>query len=117
MCLLTPSLSFLPNRKVFDGTNYEFECDICETHVHESSKHCGSCNRCVDQFDHHCRWINNCVGRKNYTLFFRLIISVFLMSLVHNITNGFVLYHLIAASEPTVKAHEDTYNSVLTTEF
>jgi hypothetical protein len=51
----------------FDGTNYDFMCEICDTHVLSSAKHCGACNRCVSEFDHHCRWINNCVGGKNYT--------------------------------------------------
>jgi len=50
----------------FDGKDYEFECEICETHVSSTAKHCGACNRCVDDFDHHCRWLNNCVGRANY---------------------------------------------------
>lgn len=56
--------------KRFDGTCYEYLCEICDTHVLETAKHCGSCNRCVNEFDHHCRWINNCVGQKNYRVFF-----------------------------------------------
>lgn len=78
----------------FDGSKYEFMCEICDTHVQNSAKHCGACNRCVSNFDHHCRWINNCVGGKNYLQFFRLIIAAFTMTLVHNVTNGFVLYLL-----------------------
>ena len=104
-------------RGQFDGSSYEFECEICETHVHDTSKHCGSCNRCVDEFDHHCRWLNNCVGRANYKLFFRLIVLVFFMSLMHNITNGFVIYYLATASDPTVQSHEETYKTVLLMEF
>jgi len=50
----------------FNGEKYEFMCEICQTHVLNSAKHCGACNRCVNDFDHHCRWINNCVGSKNY---------------------------------------------------
>ena len=96
-------------RLVFDGSAYEFECDICETAVSSTSKHCGSCNRCVEGFDHHCRWLNNCVGKKNYLLFFRLIICVFFMCLVHNVTNGFVLYYLATASASTIESHESTY--------
>lgn len=76
----------------FDGTNYDFMCEICDTHVLSSAKHCGACNRCVSEFDHHCRWINNCVGGKNYTQFFRLIVAAFFMTLMHNITDGFVVY-------------------------
>ena len=78
----------------FDGSKYEFMCEICDTHVLNSAKHCGACNRCVNEFDHHCRWINNCVGAKNYIWFFRLICAAFAMTLLHNITNGFVIYLL-----------------------
>lgn len=102
---------------MFDGSGFEFECDICETHVRDSAKHCGACNRCVDDFDHHCRWLNNCVGRANYKLFFRLIVVVFFLTLVHNITNVFVIYNLLTAATPTVKAHESVYKSVLLVEF
>ena len=82
-----------------------------------TSKHCGSCNRCVEGFDHHCRWLNNCVGKKNYLLFFRLIICVFFMCLVHNVTNGFVLYYLATASANTIESHESTYQTILLIEF
>lgn len=102
---------------IFDGSSFEFECDICETHVRDTAKHCGSCNRCVDDFDHHCKWLNNCVGRANYKYFFRLIVLVFVMSLMHNITNGFVLYYLGTASSLTIESHEDTYKRVLLVEF
>ena len=85
--------------------------------MHESAKHCGSCNRCVEGFDHHCRWLNNCVGKANYKLFFRLIIMVFLITLLHNLTNIFVLYYLATESIPTTDAHEDTYKVVLLVEF
>ena len=88
--------------EVFDGSNYEYECDICETHVSETAKHCGACNRCVNDFDHHCRWLNNCVGAANYKLFFRLIIVVFFITLLHNLTNIAVIYNLNAETEPTV---------------
>ena len=36
---------------------------------------------------------------------------------MHNITNGFVIYHLATASSPTVQSHEDTYTTVLLVEF
>ena len=39
------------------------------------------------------------------------------MSLMHNITNGFVIYHLASASTPTVQSHEETYKTVLLVEF
>lgn len=31
-------------------------CYVCETDVHESSKHCRYCDKCVTRFDHHCKW-------------------------------------------------------------
>jgi hypothetical protein len=67
-------------------------CEVCDTHVLTTAKHCGACNRCVNDFDHHCRWINNCVGSKNYKEFFRLIVAAFLMSVMHNCTNGYVIF-------------------------
>ncbi|KGN51614.1 protein S-acyltransferase 18 [Cucumis sativus] len=54
-------------------------CSLCDFEVQRHSKHCRTCNRCVEGFDHHCRWLNNCVGKKNYTTFFLLMISVLLM--------------------------------------
>jgi hypothetical protein len=48
-------------------------CQICETHVHSRTKHCGECNRCVAVFDHHCKWLNNCIGTLNYNYFLALI--------------------------------------------
>ena len=105
------------HRNVFDGSKYEYECDICRTHVSDTAKHCGACNRCVDGFDHHCRWLNNCVGKANYQLFFRLIVMVFLLTLMHNLTNIFVIYNLATASDPTVKSHEDTFKATLLIEF
>ncbi|KAK9665834.1 hypothetical protein RND81_14G139700 [Saponaria officinalis] len=54
-------------------------CSLCSFKVHKHSKHCRTCNRCIEGFDHHCRWLNNCVGKKNYTTFILLMISVLLM--------------------------------------
>jgi palmitoyltransferase ZDHHC1/11 len=59
--------------------------------VRDDAKHCGSCNRCVNNFDHHCRWLNNCVGQTNYQSFFRLICSVFVLTLLHNAVDIAVL--------------------------
>ncbi|OMJ66438.1 hypothetical protein SteCoe_36706 [Stentor coeruleus] len=52
-------------------------CNYCDSPVSGiSTKHCLRCNRCTIQFDHHCKFVNNCVGKNNYTLFFKLIVSV-----------------------------------------
>tara|TARA_B110000285_G_scaffold203204_1_gene239117 strand:- start:2020 stop:2544 length:525 start_codon:yes stop_codon:yes gene_type:complete len=79
---------------VFDSSSYEYHCSICSSHVLSGSKHCGQCNRCTSGFDHHCRYLNNCIGEKNYDQFFKLIVWVFWMCLMHNITNGFVIYDM-----------------------
>lgn len=52
---------------------FEFICQLCKTHVHNRTKHCGECNRCVAVFDHHCKWLNNCIGELNYKWFMALI--------------------------------------------
>ncbi|OMJ79825.1 hypothetical protein SteCoe_20076 [Stentor coeruleus] len=52
-------------------------CNYCNSPVSGiSTKHCLRCNRCTIKFDHHCKFVNNCVGKVNYTLFFKLIISI-----------------------------------------
>lgn len=68
---------FFENSEVFDGSQFEFYCSNCDSHVADKSKHCKRCNRCVSNFDHHCKWVNNCIGGKNYKIFLGLIISVF----------------------------------------
>lgn len=65
------------NSEVFDGSQFEFYCSNCDSHVANKSKHCKRCDRCVSNFDHHCKWVNNCIGGKNYKIFLGLIISVF----------------------------------------
>lgn len=92
-------------------------CEVCETHVLDSAKHCGACNRCVHGFDHHCRWLNNCVGAANYRLFFRLICSVFLMALLHNVTNGFSLYFMLTRDVLVGHQHETIFTVTLHVEF
>ncbi|WOL01697.1 putative protein S-acyltransferase 22 [Canna indica] len=59
-----------------------FYCSLCEVEVLKYSKHCRVCDKCVDGFDHHCRWINNCIGRKNYKMFFILMVSALLLLIV-----------------------------------
>ena len=50
-------------------------------------------------FDHHCRYLNNCIGEQNYDYFFKLIIWVFWLCLMHNVTNAFVIYDIAKAEE------------------
>ena len=96
---------------------FDYECDVCQSCVQDSSKHCGACNRCTHGFDHHCRWLNNCVGSANYQYFFRLIVTVFLSSLLHNLANFAVLFHLYREHEPLVQAHEKFFKTALILEF
>ena len=70
-------------REFFDVAKYEYECDVCETSVKESSKHCGRCNRCTEKFDHHCDWLNNCIGKANYLTFFYCCIVTLAMCTMH----------------------------------
>ncbi|KAJ8423753.1 hypothetical protein Cgig2_012608 [Carnegiea gigantea] len=60
-------------------------CSLCDSHVQKHSKHCRTCNRCVEGFDHHCRWLNNCVGKRNYTTFILLMLSVLLMLVIEGV--------------------------------
>ncbi|KAG1347870.1 S-acyltransferase [Cocos nucifera] len=56
-----------------------FYCTLCEVEVFRRSKHCRVCDKCVDDFDHHCRWLNNCIGRRNYRMFFILMLSALVL--------------------------------------
>ncbi|XP_065864115.1 protein S-acyltransferase 18 [Euphorbia lathyris] len=76
--LLLKDDSVAPNPKD-DEISY---CSLCDFEVKKHSKHCRTCNRCVEGFDHHCRWLNNCVGKRNYTAFILLMISVLLMLII-----------------------------------
>ncbi|KAJ7185289.1 DHHC palmitoyltransferase-domain-containing protein [Mycena filopes] len=51
-------------------------CTTCETYRPPRASHCRMCDNCVDGLDHHCRWVNNCVGRRNYTTFVILLVSL-----------------------------------------
>lgn len=55
-------------------------CTMCNSSVHQRSKHCRSCNKCIHVFDHHCMWLNNCVGEYNYRFFAGSIGSVAVMT-------------------------------------
>lgn len=66
----------LPSTAVVPGHLY---CNMCQRHVHETSKHCASCLKCVENFDHHCIWLNSCVGARTYKYFFGLLSSAAVM--------------------------------------
>ncbi|KAI4384907.1 hypothetical protein MLD38_002992 [Melastoma candidum] len=76
--LITKDDVILPDLNEVDVTF----CSLCNFEVKKHSKHCRTCNRCVEGFDHHCRWLNNCIGKKNYTTFILLMVSVLLMLVI-----------------------------------
>jgi len=51
-------------------------CHQCCALVSQKSYHCNTCKRCVDEFDHHCVFLNNCIGKRNYSTFFRLLLTM-----------------------------------------
>jgi hypothetical protein len=55
-------------------------CYLCESSVHDSSKHCRYCDKCVTRFDHHCKWLNTCVGCKNYRYFLWIVAATTVMT-------------------------------------
>lgn len=61
----------------FDVCEYEFFCEVCDTHVLKNTKHCQRCNRCSAEFDHHCVWVANDIGLSNYIDFIRMLTGVF----------------------------------------
>lgn len=101
----------------FDASQMEFYCQVCESHVLAGTKHCGACNRCSSGFDHHCRYLNNCIGKRNYAEFFRLILWVFQMCLLHASVNGFVMLDLVNDTKEVVEAHMKVYQADLTKPF
>ncbi|CDW91758.1 probable palmitoyltransferase zdhhc1 [Stylonychia lemnae] len=102
----------------FDSSPYDLYCEVCESPVQNSAKHCGQCNRCVSGFDHHCRWLNNCIGEGNYVYFFRVICSFFAMTVLHNATDAAVLFYLDSDDSYLLKNQNfKFYKHPMTTEF
>eukprot|EP00250_Pteridium_aquilinum_P013672 c21496_g1_i4 orf=645-2138(-) len=81
-------------------------CKLCNVEISMTSKHCRVCDKCVDGFDHHCRWLNNCIGKRNYRIFFMLMVAALflfilqwsfgLWILVHRLLNGRLFERIIA---------------------
>ncbi|ELP86944.1 palmitoyltransferase ZDHHC18, putative [Entamoeba invadens IP1] len=51
-----------------------YYCKSCYFDKPPKTIHCRQCNNCVDQFDHHCPFLKNCVGRRNYRVFYTMLI-------------------------------------------
>lgn len=74
-------------------------CTVCKASVLMSSKHCSICDKCISGFDHHCKALNNCIGSKNYSSFFKLIISLEGLLLIQFSSGIYILfYHTITTN-------------------
>ena len=57
-------------------------CFACEHVKPLQTHHCRKCGACIEQLDHHCYVIGRCIGRGNIEDFVRLLVYVFLASLI-----------------------------------
>ena len=87
---------------------HDMNCEICDAHVLNNSKHCRPCNRCTAEFDHHCSWINNCVGLSNYAHFMRMLILLNVV-LTLQIVFSSIAIHLVKTED------DQDYNHTLLT--
>lgn len=78
----------------FNSSDYNFHCDVCDTHVLKNTKHCQRCNRCSYEFDHHCVWVSNDIGMHNYIDFIRMLVAVFATVILQLILCAFTLAYL-----------------------
>ena len=82
----------LPAGKDFIKNNYNFYCDLCDTHVLANTKHCRTCNRCTAGFDHHCQWVNNDIGSANYLHFILSLVFLLCVLVIQIATIGLSLF-------------------------
>ena len=75
-CIIDPAYNIAQKNK--SCVKY---CDLCKSIVIQRSYHCKRCNRCTECFDHHCLYLNTCIGRRNYSLFFIILMSFILFNL------------------------------------
>ena len=57
-------------------------CLNCQIERKFGTVHCLICNKCIEGFDHHCYWLNKCVGIKNKSVFFYLLLSMQIHSII-----------------------------------
>ena len=57
-------------------------CKACFIVKSLRTHHCGDCDSCIEGYDHHCTWIGNCIGKRNYYLFFYLLITIMIYCIV-----------------------------------
>mmetsp|Transcript_10064 Transcript_10064/g.29248 ORF Transcript_10064/g.29248 Transcript_10064/m.29248 type:complete len:323 (-) Transcript_10064:34-1002(-) len=87
------------------------QCWICDKQVGQKSMHCKYCNKCVDHFDHHCMWLNTCVGKANYPYFFRTMLAITFLLLVHGVTQIVLLVATLTKKGSTRDRTENWFGS------
>lgn len=58
-------------------------CKTCRIIQEPTMLHCSICNKCQEHFDHHCPYLNTCVGERNYHVFYTLVLSVTLFTILN----------------------------------
>ncbi len=83
--------SFMPFK--YCSTCKSFELRIVG-HIVRSPRvfHCSVCDACVTRFDHHCSWLGVCVARRNYRVFFLLVMHLFALACLDL---GTAVYHIV----------------------
>jgi len=78
----------------FNPSDYQFYCDVCDTHVLKNTKHCQRCNRCAYDFDHHCVWLSNDIGMHNYIDFIRMLMAVLITVIMQLVFCSYLIVKL-----------------------
>jgi hypothetical protein len=88
-------------------------CNICNTAVLISSKHCARCNRCTKGFDHHCKWVNNCIGEANYRYFVFMISFLCIAELILVASSIYIVYYSFYSADDYQDTLENIYGEGL----
>jgi len=66
---------------------------ICMKKTQVSTRFCQICRKSVKGLDHHCVWLNTCVGKRNYPLFFALILTGTVLYFYQCAVGCLILFH------------------------
>ena len=94
-----------------DADDLIYYCDVCESFVHERTKHWGDCNRCCESFDHHCIWLNNWVGKSNYKYFIILVIILKIQTWISVWFSFITLLTVMINTDSFHEGYEEIYGS------